>query len=43
MLVFAPRQIAEREGTPLNWAVQFAVFMLGLALGTTIHGLAGPA
>lgn len=39
MLVFAPRQIAEREGTPSSWAIRFGVFILGLSLGTTIHGL----
>ena len=43
MLVFAPRQIAEREGSPLNWAVRFAVFIVGLSLGTTLHGLFGVA
>ena len=39
MLVFAPRQIAEREGTTRTWAVRFVVFLVGLSLGTTLHGL----
>jgi hypothetical protein len=39
MLVFAPRQIAQREGTTATWAVRFAVFLDGLAIGTTISGL----
>ena len=43
MLVFAPRQIAEREGTPRTWAVRFAVFLVGLSLGTTLHGLVAVA
>lgn len=38
MFVFAPSQIAQREGTTRTWAVQFAVFLLGLAIGTTIRG-----
>jgi hypothetical protein len=40
MLVYAPRQIADREGTPLSWTIRFAVFVLALALGTTLAGLA---
>ncbi len=38
MFVFAPRQLAEREGTPRTWAVRFIVFVLGLALGATLRG-----
>jgi len=42
MLVYAPRQIAEREGTGLTWTIRFLVFMVGLILGTTladvVHG-----
>lgn len=41
MLVFAPRQVAEREGTFLNWAVRFLVFLVGLSIGTTWAGLLG--
>jgi hypothetical protein len=37
--VFAPRQIAEREGTGLTWAVRFGVFIVGLTLGTTLAGI----
>ena len=39
MLVFAPRQIAEREGTAGTWAVRFMVFLAGLVIGTTISGV----
>ena len=43
MLVFAPRQIAEREGSPRSWAIRFALFIVGLSLGTTIHRFIGVA
>lgn len=39
MLVFAPRQIAEREGTPGSWAVRFVVFLVALSLGATLSGI----
>lgn len=42
MLVFAPRQIAEREGTPRTWLVRFAVFVGGLVIGQTLAGLVRP-
>jgi hypothetical protein len=42
MLVFAPRQVADREGTPRTWAVRFLLFLLSLALGQTFSGLLGP-
>ncbi len=38
MLVFAPRQVAEAEGSGRTWIVRFGVFVLGLLLG---HSLAG--
>jgi hypothetical protein len=41
MFVFAPRQIAEREGTPVNWAVRFGAFVLSLSLGTTLRAVVG--
>jgi hypothetical protein len=41
MFVFAPRQIAEREGTAGSWAVRFIVFIVGLGLGTTLAALIG--
>lgn len=41
MLIFAPRQIAEREGTPGTWAIRFGVFVVGLVLGTTLAGVVG--
>lgn len=39
MLVFAPRQIAEREGTGGSWAIRFVVFLVGLSLGTTLASI----
>jgi hypothetical protein len=39
MLIFAPRQIAEREGTGLTWTIRFLVFVAGLILGTTLAGI----
>jgi hypothetical protein len=39
MLIFAPRQIAEREGTGLTWTIRFLVFVAGLVLGTTLAGI----
>jgi hypothetical protein len=38
MLVYAPRQVAEREGGPLEWAARFALFLVGIGLG--LAGLA---
>jgi hypothetical protein len=40
MLVFAPRQIAEREGTGAAWTVRFVLFIVSLALGQTVAGIA---
>ena len=42
MLVFAPRQIAEREGSPATWAVRFALFVVSLTVGHTIAGIVHP-
>jgi len=42
MLVFAPRQIAEREGSGPSWAVRFVLFVVSMALGQTIAGLIHP-
>ncbi len=39
MLVFAPRQVADREGSAGTWAIRFLLFLLGLALGQTVGGL----
>ena len=39
MFVFAPRQIAEREATPLSWAIRFGVFIVGLVVSTTVVGV----
>ncbi len=33
MLIYAPRQIAEREGGPVTWILRFALFLASLALG----------
>lgn len=39
MLVFAPRQVAEREGSPLAWLVRYGCFALSVALGAGWIGL----
>jgi hypothetical protein len=33
MLIFAPRQIAEREGGVIEWFVRYAAFVVSMALG----------
>ena len=33
MLVFAPRQVAEREGGPVAWAVRYLLFAVSVAFG----------
>lgn len=33
MLVFAPRQIADREGGPVEWLVRYVAFVASIALG----------
>ncbi len=33
MLVFAPRQVAEREGGPLSWIVRYLLFAVSVAFG----------
>ena len=35
MLVYAPRQIVEREGSPLKWLTRYALFVAGVASGLT--------
>ncbi|MGH2406542.1 MAG: hypothetical protein ACRDF7_00495 [Candidatus Limnocylindrales bacterium] len=35
MLVFAPRRVAEREGSRLAWTLRFLLFLVALSLGTT--------
>jgi hypothetical protein len=42
MLVFAPRQVADREGTAGQWVVRFALFVVSLALGQTVAGIVHP-
>jgi hypothetical protein len=39
MLVFAPRQVAEREGTPGSWALRFLLFLVSLIVGSTWAGV----
>ncbi len=39
MLVFAPRQVAEREGTPGGWTVRFTLFVASLIVGSTWAGI----
>jgi len=38
MLVFAPRQVAEREGTPGQWIARFLLFLASLIVGATWAG-----
>jgi hypothetical protein len=33
MLIYAPRQIAEREGGPIEWLARFALFVASVGLG----------
>jgi hypothetical protein len=42
MLVFAPRQVADKEGTAGTWALRFLLFLVSLALGQTLSGLLHP-
>jgi hypothetical protein len=39
MLIYAPRQVAEREGSPGSWAFRFVVFVVSLVIGTTLAGV----
>lgn len=33
MLIYAPRQVAEREGGLLAWGLRYLMFLGGIALG----------
>jgi hypothetical protein len=33
MLIFAPRQIAEREGGVIEWLLRYAAFVVSIVLG----------
>lgn len=33
MLIYAPRQIADREGGPIAWLARYALFLVSVALG----------
>lgn len=35
MLIYAPRQVAEREGGLVSWAARFGIFLAGTLLGLT--------
>jgi hypothetical protein len=39
MLIFAPRQIAEREGSAGTWSVRFVLFVVSLTIGATWVGV----
>lgn len=39
MLIFAPRQVAEREGSRGTWALRFLLFVVCLTIGETWSGL----
>lgn len=39
MLIFAPRQVAEREGSPGTWALRFLLFIVSLTIGQTWLGV----
>lgn len=43
MLVFAPRQVADREGNAATWTLRFTLFLISLALGQTLTGILHPA
>lgn len=42
MLVYAPRQLVEREGTLLTWLGRYALFVAGVALGLSWVAAFGP-
>ena len=41
MLIYAPRQIAEREGGPVQWLVRFALFVASVVVGVGWLSLLG--
>jgi hypothetical protein len=41
MLIYAPRQIAEREGGPIQWLVRFALFVASVVVGVGWLSLLG--
>jgi hypothetical protein len=42
MFVFAPRQVAEREGTTRTWAVRYLLFITATVVGQTAGGVIRP-
>jgi len=42
MLVYAPRQVAEKEGSGRTWTVRYLMFVASLTIGTTLAGLLHP-
>jgi hypothetical protein len=41
MLVYAPRQVADREGGPLVWTVRYGIFLAGIVVGAGWLGALG--
>jgi hypothetical protein len=41
MLVYAPRQVAEREGGPVTWVIRYALFVAGVTFGLAWPRLLG--
>ena len=41
MLIFAPRQVAEREGGVVTWLVRYALFAVGVIVGLEWPRLVG--
>jgi hypothetical protein len=35
MLIYAPRQIAEKEGAVVEWLLRYALFVISIVLGFT--------
>ncbi len=41
MLVYAPRQLVEREGGPAAWLARYGLFVVSVAVGLTWLGATG--
>ncbi|HEX7490849.1 MAG TPA: hypothetical protein VF337_03995, partial [Candidatus Limnocylindrales bacterium] len=41
MLIYAPRQIVEQEGTPLIWLRRYGLFVVSVVLGIAWLGVLG--
>ncbi len=42
MLIYAPRQVAEKEGSGRTWAIRYLLFVARLTVGTTLAALLHP-